>query len=94
MEFKDLCFALAEVLPDATSAQEDTIKTFNLKVLERQQQANDMVESDAPQKRTGRDEWGEDDGAETSAGYSISHRNMKHSSWGFKTTPLVGHDVV
>ncbi|VDL18406.1 unnamed protein product [Hymenolepis diminuta] len=41
-----------------------TIKTFHLKVLERQQQANDTAESDEPQKRTGRDEWGEDDGAE------------------------------
>lgn len=43
------------------------IETFNLKALARQMQAEAMDEfTDGPQKRTGRDEWGEDDGAEVS----------------------------
>ncbi|KAM3183264.1 hypothetical protein ACTXT7_010691 [Hymenolepis weldensis] len=29
----------------------------------------------------------------TSAGYSISDRNMRHPFWGFETNPLVSRDV-
>lgn len=44
------------------------IATFNLKALARQQQAEGMDEDEVPDGRRtrGRDEWGEDDGAEVS----------------------------